>query len=99
VYDHLVRLADESMFFADRVTSLLDAHLSQVSNNLNQVMKVLTIIATVFMPLSFITGLYGMNVDLPHFGLSSSALFWVLVAVMAAIAGWMLIWFKRRGWM
>jgi magnesium transporter len=99
VYDHLVRLADESMFFADRVTSLLDAHLSQVSNSLNQVMKVLTIIATVFMPLSFITGLYGMNVDLPHFGLTSSALFWVLVALMAAIAGWMIVWFKRRGWM
>jgi Mg2+ and Co2+ transporter CorA len=53
----------------DRITSILDAHLSAVSNQLNSVMKVLTIIATIFMPLTFITGLYGMNVDLPHFGL------------------------------
>ena len=64
-----MRLADESMFFQDRITSLLDAHLSIVSNQLNTVMKILTVIATVFMPLTFITGLYGMNVDLPHFGL------------------------------
>jgi magnesium transporter len=99
VYDHLVRLADESMFFADRVTSLLDAHLSQVSNNLNQVMKVLTVIATVFMPLSFITGLFGMNVDLPHFGLTPLALFWALIILMAAVGLWMLFWFKRRGWL
>jgi hypothetical protein len=54
------------MFFADRVSSLLDAHLSMVSNQLNGVMKVLTIIATVFMPLTVLTGMYGMNVDLPH---------------------------------
>ena len=72
VHDHLVRIADESMFFQDRITSLLDAHLSMVSNQLNTVMKVLTVIATVFMPLTFITGLYGMNVDLPHFGLGGT---------------------------
>ena len=73
VYDHLVRLTDESMFFGDRITSLLDAHLSTVSNQLNSVMKILTVIATIFMPLTFITGLYGMNVDLPHFGLGADA--------------------------
>ena len=69
VYDHLVQLTDESLFFADRITSLLDAHLSTVSNQLNGMMKILTIIATIFMPLMFITGLYGMNVELPQFGL------------------------------
>ena len=52
VHDHLVRLSDEAMFFQDRITSILDAHLSAVSNQLNQVMKVLTIIATLFMPLT-----------------------------------------------
>ena len=62
VHDHLVRLTDEAMFFQDRITSILDAHLSAVSNQLNIVMKVLTVIATLFMPLTFITGLYGMNV-------------------------------------
>src|SRR5678815_1116876 len=61
VYDHLVRLSDEAMFFQDRITSILDAHLSAVSNQLNQVMKVLTIIATLFMPLTVFTGMYGMN--------------------------------------
>ena len=63
VHDHLVRLVDEALFFQDRVTSLLDAHLSQVSNQLNGVMKVLTIISTIFMPLGVIAGLWGMNVD------------------------------------
>ncbi len=51
VHDHLIRLVDEAMFFQDRVTSLLDAHLSMVSNQLNGVMKALTIIATIFMTL------------------------------------------------
>ena len=67
VHDHLVRLVDESMFFQDRITGILDAHLSAVSNQLNAVMKVLTIIATLFMPLTVLTGMYGMNVTLPHF--------------------------------
>jgi magnesium transporter len=98
VYDHLVRLADESMVFQDRITSLLDANLAIVSNQLNTVMKILTIIATVFMPLTFITGLYGMNVDLPHFGLGGVTMFWMLMGVMAAIVAAMLVYFRRRGW-
>jgi magnesium transporter len=98
VHDHLVRLADESMFFQDRITSLLDAHLSTVSNQLNSVMKILTVIATVFMPLTFITGLYGMNVDLPHFGLGGTTMFWILMLFMMAISGGMLAMFRSRGW-
>jgi magnesium transporter len=61
-------------------------------------MKILTLIATVFMPLTFVTGLYGMNVDLPRFGLSGDSMFWVLMAVMTAIVGVMLYSFRRRGW-
>jgi magnesium transporter len=98
VHDHLVRLADESMFFQDRITSLLDAHLTTVSNQLNNVMKVLTVIATVFMPLTFITGLYGMNVDLPHFGLGGTTMFWMLMILMLSVSGGMLMYFHRRGW-
>ncbi len=98
VHDHLVRLADESMFYQDRITSLLDAHLSTVSNQLNSVMKILTVIATVFMPLTFITGLYGMNVDLPHFGLGGTTMFWILMLIMMAISGGMLAMFRSRGW-
>ena len=98
VYDHLVQLTDESLFFADRITSLLDAHLSTVSNQLNGVMKILTIISTIFMPLMFITGLYGMNVELPQFGLSASAFFWVLVLLMIALSLGMLAFFRRLRW-
>ena len=98
VHDHLVRIADESMFFQDRITSLLDANLATVSNQLNTIMKVLTVIATVFMPLTFITGLYGMNVDLPHFGLGGETMFWVLMAVMVGVVGLMIYLFRRRGW-
>ena len=98
VHDHLVRIADESMFFQDRITSLLDANLAIVSNQLNTIMKILTIIATVFMPLTFITGLYGMNVDLPHFGFGGVTMFWVLMGIMAGIVAFMLVYFRRRGW-
>jgi magnesium transporter len=98
VYDHLVRLADESMVFQDRITSLLDANLAIVSNQLNTIMKILTVISTIFMPLTFITGLYGMNVDLPHFGIGGSTMFWVLMGVMATTVLTMLVFFRRRGW-
>jgi Mg2+ and Co2+ transporter CorA len=50
------------------------------------------------MPLTFITGLYGMNVDLPHFGLGGTTMFWVLMIVMIANVGAMLWYFRRRGW-
>jgi magnesium transporter len=98
VYDHLVRLAEEATLFQDRVTSLLDAHLAAVSNQLNGVMKVLTVIATIFMPLTFITGLYGMNIDLPHFGLGADGFFWILLSAMLSVAVVMLVWFRRNGW-
>ena len=98
VYDHLVQLTDESLFFADRITSLLDAHLSTVSNQLNGIMKILTVIATIFMPLTFITGLYGMNVELPHFGLGATAFFWVLLFFMTAVSLGMLMFFRMRRW-
>jgi magnesium transporter len=98
VYDHLVRLSDESMFFHDRIGSLLDAHLSTVSNALNAVMKVLTIIATLFMPLGVVVGLYGMNVTLPELPGGPAVQFWWVMGVMVAMAGTMLWFFRRRGW-
>ena len=61
VYDHLVRMTDMTDSYRDMVSSLLDAYLSVTSNRLNQVMKVLTIISTIFLPLSVITGFFGMN--------------------------------------
>lgn len=99
VYDHLVRLSDESLMFQDRATSLVEAHLSSVSNQLNTVMKILTVISTIFMPLTFVTGLFGMNVTLPHFGLGDDVLFWALLLFMVALVGFMLSWFRKRGWL
>jgi len=60
-----VRISDEALIFQDRVTSILEAHLSNVSYRLNEVMKVLTIITLIFMPPTLVAGLYGMNVHLP----------------------------------
>jgi magnesium transporter len=98
VYDHLVRFTDEAAMMHDRVTTVLDAHLSFVSNRMNEVMKVLAIFATIFGPLTVLTGLYGMNVDLPAWPVSDTAQFWVILALMAASTGGMLVFFRRRGW-
>lgn len=99
VYDHLVRLTDEAIFLQDRVTGLLDAYLSMQSNRLNQVMKVLTVIATIFMPLTVLTGMYGMNVPLPAFPGGEGSQFWWILGIMLATSGVMLWAFRRKDWL
>lgn len=108
VYDHLVRLTEEAMSLQDRVTGLLDAHLSTQSNRLNQVMKVLTVIATIFMPLTVLTGMFGMNVALPHlpwWSVSGDApgtdpsQFWWIAGIMLGVSGVMLWYFRRNDWL
>ena len=98
VHDHLVRLADEANTFHDRVTGVLDAHLSFVSNRMNEVMKVLTLIATIFMPLTVLTSLYGMNVRIPLMPGGDGAQFWDVVVMMGVMTGGMFWYFRRRGW-
>jgi magnesium transporter len=98
VYDHVVRLNDEALMLQDRVTGILEAHLSNVSNRLNEVMKVLTVVATVFMPLTVLSGMWGMNVPLPHFPGSDAAQFWWVTGIMAAITAVMLALFRRKHW-
>lgn len=99
VHDHLVRLTDEAMYFQDRISGLLDAHLSGVSNNLNQVMKVLALMSTVFMPLTVITGMYGMNVALPVFPGGEHTQFYWVMGGMAVSTVLMLWFFKSRRWL
>jgi len=99
VYDHLVHLADEATLFHDRLTTLLDAHLASQSNQLSRTMRVLTVIATIFMPLTLVTGLFGMNVELPGPGRGGTAAFWTILAAMFAISGLMLWAFRKRGWL
>lgn len=98
VHDHLVRLSDEAMYFQDRISSILDAHLSAVSNQLNSVMKVLTIFSTVFMPLTVFTGMWGMNIPLPSFPGGDAVQFWWIFGIMIAASVSMLGFFRRKGW-
>lgn len=98
VYDHVVRIADEALLFHDRITSILETHLSNVSNRLNEVMKVLTIISTIFMPLTVMTGMYGMNVPLVHFPGGESVQFWWILGIMLSMSGVMLWFFRRHHW-
>lgn len=98
VYDHLVRIADDALIFQDRLTGILDAHLSNVSNELNEVMKVLAAVATIFMPLTLLTGAYGMNVALPHFPGGDAAQFWWLAGISVVVIAGMLVFFRRKRW-
>ncbi|MGE0445971.1 MAG: magnesium/cobalt transporter CorA [Vicinamibacterales bacterium] len=98
VYDNLVRISEEAALFQDRVTGILDAHLSAVSNRLNEVMRVLTVMSTIFLPLTVLTGMWGMNVPLPHFPGGEPVQFWVVGALMLGISAAMLLMFRRKGW-
>jgi magnesium transporter len=98
VYDHLVRMSDVADSYRDIVSGLLDAYLSVTSNRLNQIMKVLTIISTIFLPLSFITGFFGMNFRVLPF----SEWEWgvgVATLIMAAVGIGMLWLFRRNKWL
>lgn len=98
VYDHVIRLSEEATMFQDRVTGILEAHLSAVSNRLNEVMKVLTVMSTIFLPLTVLTGMWGMNVALPFLPGGPDAQFWWIGAIMATVIASMLIFFWRRNW-
>jgi magnesium transporter len=98
VYDHLVRLAEEANLFQDRINSILDAHLSTISNRLNQIVKVLTVMSTIFLPLTVLTGMYGMNVHLPRFPGNDAAQFWWVAGIMVALSAAMLAFFRVKRW-
>ncbi len=98
VYDHLVRYADEATIFQDRMNGILDGHLSAISNRLNTIMKVLTLLSTIFMPLTLLTGLWGINVPLPHFPGGERMQFWWLTVIMVAMIAGMLGFFRRQRW-
>jgi magnesium transporter len=98
VYDHLVRYSDEAAMFQDRVTGILEGYLSAISNRLNRVMKVLTVVSTIVLPMTVLTGLWGVNVNLPHFAGGDQAQFWWLVGIMIAITFAMLGMFRWKRW-
>jgi magnesium transporter len=98
VYDHTIQLIDTIETFRDTLSAMLDIYLSSISNKMNEVMKVLTIIATVFMPMTFLAGVYGMNfTHMPELKWEFGYLiFWILIAVTTVL---MLIYFRRKKWM
>jgi magnesium transporter len=99
VYDHVTRLTEEAIMFQDRVTGILEVNLSTVSNRLNQVMKVLTVLSTIFMPLTLLSGMWGMNVKLPMLPGGEGAQFWWVTGVMVTLTVSMLAAFRFKDWL
>lgn len=98
IYDHCIHIVDTIESFRDMLSGLLDVHLSSISTRLNQVMKLLTLITTIFMPMTLITGIYGMNFHRMPL-LQSSLGFPVVIGVMALISGSMIFFFRKKRWL
>ena len=98
IYDHLVRIEMLTLDLRDMTESVLNTYLSSVSNRMNEVMKVLTLIATIFIPLTFIVGIYGMNfANMPE--LEWRYGYFVILIVMAVIGVSLAVYFKKRRWL
>ena len=101
LYDHLIRISDQVDEYRDLISGAMDTHLSMVSNRLNVVMKQLAIIATVFLPLGFLTGFFGQNFAWPIAHLQSNGAYFLFLGIgsepVAIIL--LLILFRRRGWL
>jgi len=98
VYDHTIQTIDAVETFRDMLASLTDLYMTSVSNRMNEVMKVLTIIATIFIPLSFVAGVYGMNFAfMPELHWKYG--YFAALGVMLCVAAVMIAYFKRKRWM
>jgi len=98
VYDHTIQMVDTVETYRDSLTGMVDIYLSSISNRMNEVMKVLTIIATIFIPLTFIAGVYGMNFAMmPE--LAHPMGYPLALTAMALIAAGEVIYFWKRGWL
>ncbi len=98
IYDHLVRIEMLTQGLRDLADSVLATHLSSLSNRMNEVMKVLTIFASIFIPLTFIAGVYGMNfVNMPE--LQWQYGYFVLLGIMAMVGISLALYFKRKKWL
>jgi len=98
VHDHLVQLSDSLESNREVIGMLMDLYLANMSNRMNNVMKVLTIVSTIFIPLTFIAGIYGMNFEhMPELGWPNA--YFVTLGVMAALAAMMLMFFRKKRWL
>ncbi len=97
VYDHTIQVIDTVETYRDMLSGMHDTYLSSISNRMNEIMKVLTIIATIFIPLTFIAGVYGMNFEfMPE--LKWRWAYFIVWGVIIVIAIYMITYFKRRKW-
>jgi len=104
LYDHTIQIMDMIEAYRDLTAGMLEVYLSSISNRLNEIMKVLTILATIFIPLTFVTGLYGMNFNTETSRWNMPELGWrygypAVVGVMVAMVVGMLVYFRRRKWL
>jgi len=98
VYDHTIQVIDTVESYRDMISGMLDIYLSSISNKMNEVMKVLTIFASIFIPLTFVAGVYGMNFEfMPE--LTWRWGYFALLAVMALIGISLVFYFKRKRWL
>ena len=98
LYEHTIQVIDTVENFRDMVSGILDIYLSSISNKMNEVMKVLTIIATIFIPLTFIAGIYGMNfLNMPELAWSWG--YPLILLLMLGIGIGMLFYFVRKKWL
>jgi magnesium transporter len=98
VYDHTIQVIDALETFRDMLSGMLDIYLSSISNRMNEIMKVLTIITTIFIPLTLIAGIYGMNFKfMPE--LNSPWGYPMVYIVMLAVTIVMLVYFRRKRWL
>ncbi|MCJ7525137.1 MAG: magnesium/cobalt transporter CorA [Candidatus Aminicenantes bacterium] len=98
IYDHAVHIIDSIETYREMLSSMLDIYLSSLSNRMNQVMKVLTVIATIFMPLTFLAGIYGMNFRvMPELGWRWG--YPLVLLIMLGVGGLMLYFFKKKNWL
>ena len=98
VYDHTIQVMETIEAFRDMVSGMFDTYLSSISNRMNEVMKVLTIIATIFIPITFVAGVYGMNFHrMPE--LARPWGYPAALGVMLLIAVGMLVYFRRKRWL
>jgi magnesium transporter len=98
VYDHVIHVIDTIDAYRELVTGMLDTYLSSVSNRMNEVMKVLTIISTIFIPLTFIAGIYGMNFQhMPELGWRWA--YPVVLGLMLCVGALMALYFRRKRWL
>lgn len=98
VYDHTIQVIETVETIRDMLGGMLDIYLSSISNKMNEVMKVLTIIATIFIPLTFIAGIYGMNFEyMPELTWRNG--YFIVLIVMAAVVAYMVYYFKKKRWL